>query len=380
MQVRILQVGVREIGTCQVDPAQVRALQVGPGQVDALEVRALQVRALQVGRGQGCVTHERVGQVDVLEVGVRPFGAREVRALEILPVLVREHRLAGGRVERQRSGRAAREVEHPGEVERDALGRVGGRKRVVERARDAGEVPVVLDEVRDRGLVALVRVDVVLPGARRDEDEREPRAEAAATLLACEWRPAAACVRSGAAVRGRARRVHDRAVHVVVVAVRVVVGDEDRGAAPVGQRLDLVHLVDEPGLLVDRVGARRMAALELRRLQVGDGREVGRRQRAVVDRRDEVVERRDVVLVVGGVEVARRRRVGTDDAQRGRRQVVRIRGRGVEVEGLPVLDVVGVREPRVGPGQAGAADGRADVMGRVARDRRMAGERPCGRR
>ena len=79
------------------------------------------------------------------------------------------------------------EVEHPGEVEPDALRPVGLGENLISGARDPRQAPVVLDEVEDRGLVCEVVVDVVDARVRRDHEHREPGAEATATLLAGEW-------------------------------------------------------------------------------------------------------------------------------------------------------------------------------------------------
>src|SRR5581483_3149030 len=117
-------------------------------------------------------------------------GARDVLALRACMRLVRVPQidLARGRVELDRRCVAVAEVEHPGEIERDVLFAVLRLQRLVERAVDRRQVPVVLDEVENRGLVAEVAVDRVLLRARRDDEQRQARTEAAASLLTGERR------------------------------------------------------------------------------------------------------------------------------------------------------------------------------------------------
>ena len=118
----------------------------------------------------------------------------------------------------------------------------------------AGQVPVVLDEVDDRGLVAQVVVDVVRLRPRRDDDQWQPRAEAAASLLARERRGLHLGAAQAPTVGPRRTTVFVRlsatefdgmriaAVDVVVPAVGVVVVDDHRGARPVGRLLERVDL------------------------------------------------------------------------------------------------------------------------------------------
>ena len=126
--------------------------------------------------------------------------------------------------------------------------------------------------------------------------QRQPRTESAAALLACERRRRLrlraallrrrvrgvdrALHRVGEVVGRRERAVGDAAVDVVVPAVGVVVADDHRGARPVGRLLQRVDLVDDELLLVGGVGIRCMAVLVAGRLQVGDRRQRRRGQRA----------------------------------------------------------------------------------------------------
>src|SRR6185437_1358135 len=87
--------------------------------------------------------------------------------------------------------------------------------------------PVVLDELHDRGRVDLGAADGVRLGVGGDHHERQPLAVAAAVV------PGADRYRGGGADRGVLRRVvrpvDDVRGNVVVPAVRVIVGDDDRG-------------------------------------------------------------------------------------------------------------------------------------------------------
>src|SRR5580700_957782 len=229
--------------------------------------------------------------------------------------------LAGVRI--QDDGEEVRpgvEVEHPA--------------RPVEAARDPVEgavadplaaEPVVLDELDHGGLVGQVVADVVLAGPWRDDQQRQPRAVAAAVGEAAQRE----CRRGAHGGVGRGvGAVHDRGGLVVVPAVGVVVGDHDRRRPPERGLLDLVDGVDQEVLLVDRVGVAGVPVLVLRRLQVAD-----RGQVVDLQRRVEVGQ---VVLVVGLVRVA-------DREHRAGRQVLRVGGGRVVLERLVVRRVVGDR-------------------------------------
>ena len=64
----------------------------------------------------------------------------------------------------------------------------------------------------------------------------------------------------------------DAAVHVVVPAVGVVVGDDDRGVRPVRCALEGVDLLDDELLLVEGVGVGGVPVLVTGGLQEADGR------------------------------------------------------------------------------------------------------------
>src|SRR6185312_15339267 len=106
------------------------------------------------------------------------------RAVSLRRAGVLRCRLAGRRIEDvRRRVRRRTEVEHAAEVEPDALVPVERIEDLVERPFDPRQPPVVLDEVDDRGLVAEVAVDVVRLRPGRDHELRQPRPEAAASLL-----------------------------------------------------------------------------------------------------------------------------------------------------------------------------------------------------
>src|SRR5215467_1778638 len=157
-------------------------------------------------------------------------------------------------------------------------------EHVVQRAgqvvegRAAGPLPaqpVVLDERQHRGLVGGRAADVVGPGVGRDDQQRQPLAVAAAVLDAAHRRTVPAD--PGAVERVQRRvggGVDDRRHDVVVPAVRVVVGDHDRGAAPELGPLDRVDRVHQEVLLVDRVGVARVPVLVRGGLEVAHGGQV----------------------------------------------------------------------------------------------------------
>src|SRR6201996_2163283 len=204
--------------------------------------------------------------------------------------------------------------------------------------------PVLLDELHHRGGVGQVVADVVVARGGGEHEPRQPLAEAAAVVVGADRD------RLAGAERGVGRRVvgpvDDRRHGAVVPAVRVVVGDDDRGRRPVLGLLDRVDRVDQEVLLVGRVGVAGVAVL------VGGGLEVAHRgQLGAAGAVEGVTEVRHVVLVVGLVRVA-------DLRQRTRRQVVRVRGGRVVLERVVVRHVVLHRDTR-DVGVAGTADGQA---------------------
>src|SRR6185503_6948872 len=112
---------------------------------------------------------------------------------------------------------------------------------------------------------------------------------------------------------------------VVVPAVGVVIGDDDRGVLPLRKLLQVVDGVDDKPLLVNGIGIGCVAILVAGGLQ-----ETHAGQLARISGRP---EGRQVVLVVG--------LVGGADHVRGRRgQVMRVRCRRVVLERLVVRNVV----------------------------------------
>src|SRR5215471_12570174 len=146
---------------------------------------------------------------------------------------LRLERLAGGWVEEQRLGLAAAraEVEHVVERACDS----------VEGTADSRQLPVVLDELEDGTLVADRVGHEVALGPGRDDQQGQPGPVAAAAVLPGERR-----IRGGVPAQpgageevlrsrrvgdpGRIGRVVDAAEDVVVPAVGVIVGNDDRGA------------------------------------------------------------------------------------------------------------------------------------------------------
>src|SRR6185312_1394844 len=187
--------------------------------------------------------------------------------------------------------------------------------------------------------------DGVRLGEGGDHHERQPLAVAAAVVVGAEVHRG--CGADRGVLRRVVRAVDDGRGNVVVPAVRVVVGDDDRGRVPVLGVLDRVDLVDDERLLVEWVGVAGVAVLVRRCLEVrhrGQGRAAGAVQR--------LVEVRPVVFVVGLVGVADLRRGG-------RREVVRVRGGRVVLERDVVRRVVRHR-------------GAADVLVRATADRATA--------
>src|SRR5215470_8328966 len=244
--------------------------------------------------------------------------------------------LARGRVQQVRREAGVVQAEH-----------VVQRPGQVVEGRAAGPLPaqpVVLDERQHRGLVGGRAADVVGPGVGRDDQQRQPLAVAAAVLNAAHRRTVPAD--PGAVERVQRRvggGVDDRRHDVVVPAVRVVVGDHDRGAAPELGPLDRVDRVHQEVLLVDRVGVARVPVLVLGGLEVAHRRQVPALQG--------LEEPAQVVLVVG-------RAAAPDLGDAGRRNVVRV-GRGLVVlERVVVRAVVGDGHA-ADVGVAGAAHRRA---------------------
>src|SRR5258708_30017745 len=111
-------------------------------------------------------SEDRLIEADVPTFGQTPLdpGCRSTLGARV------QLALAGVRVEHQALGRTvpALEVEHGGDASR------GG----VHRSGDAAQVPVVLDEAEDGGLVGESVVDGVGPGPGGDDEQRQARPEA----------------------------------------------------------------------------------------------------------------------------------------------------------------------------------------------------------
>jgi hypothetical protein len=127
------------------------------------------------------------------------------------------------------------------------------------------------------------RLFIIRLGPRRDHQERNARARAAAAIHragagnAFKRRAGAAVAGPIELVRHRVeRRVGRRREGMVVPAVGVVVGDDDGGVVPIRLDLDEVDQLDDAGLLVERIGIAGMAVLVGGQLDVGDRREVAR--------------------------------------------------------------------------------------------------------
>src|SRR6478736_710857 len=89
--------------------------------------------------------------------------------------------------------------------------------RIERLVADPWQAPVVLDEARDRRLLGLGRVDEVLLGPRRHDEQREARARAAAAaVLAGGNRLGSALAGSVELVARSVRRLLRRQVGVVV--------------------------------------------------------------------------------------------------------------------------------------------------------------------
>ena len=199
-------------------------------------------------------------------------------------------------------------------------------------------------------------------GEMTSSGSRGPRPQR--PLLARQRGAGAARAGPGEGVASRVGRVGHTGVRVVVPAVGVVIGDDDRGVLPVRGLLQRVDLVGDPVLLVERVGVGGVPVRPARRLEERHRGQCRRRQFALADRGDQLVEVARVVLVVRRVELRHAADVGlgvgADRLQPGERvltgcagrdgQVVRVGGRGVVLERLVVRDVVVLVPVLTGPG------------------------------
>ncbi len=114
---------------------------------------------------------------------------------------------------------------------------------------------------------------------------------------------------------------------MVVPTIRIVVGDNYRGALPLAPCLQEVDDIHDESLFVQRIGIAGVAILITRRFQEADGREISRF--------DCCIEIVDVVLVIGGIALV------ADGGHRSRTSVRGIGCRRVILERLMVRDVVG---------------------------------------
>src|SRR6266852_1032406 len=190
------------------------------------------------------------------------------------------------------------------------------------------QLPVVFNQPQNRALVGDGVVNVVLLGEGRNDQQRQPWTVAAASLeVGCAGRAAAS--RSGKGVRGGVGLAHNRRHHMVIPAVGVVISDNDRGVLPCLQLLKMVDSLDHKGLLRQRIRIARVAILESTGLYETDCGQMSR-----IGGRPEVNQVILVVCLVGGL---------TDQVNRGRRQVVGIRGRQIILEWLVMRNVVLLR-------------------------------------
>ena len=157
---------------------------------------------------------------------------------------------------------------------------------------DAAEVPVVLDEAQDGGLVGGAVINVILFRVGRNHEQREARAVTAAALRA-DGGSGAAIASACEGIVCDSRLIDYRSENVIVPAVGVVVGDDDRGVFPVLAIGDGVDHTDVEDLLVNGIGISGMAVLIRGGLQVGDSRKA-----AFAESQPESAE---VVLVIGAV-------------------------------------------------------------------------------
>src|SRR5437763_12372763 len=144
-------------------------------------------------------------------------------------------------------------------VKREGIDEAAGHA-VEGPAADPTEMPVVLDETDDRGLVGELVVDVVGLSERVDDQHRQTRAVAAQIVRLPTFG------RAATVVGYIGRLVDDWTRHVVVPAARVVVGDDARRRPPLRTPLDAVDRRDEEVLLIERVRVAGLAVLVLRRL------------------------------------------------------------------------------------------------------------------
>src|SRR5580658_6304573 len=125
---------------------------------------------------------------------------------------------------------------------------------------DPAEVPIVLDEAEDGGLVGRAVINVILLRVGRDHEQREARAVAAAALCAHSGGSSAIAIASQSIV-GDGGLIHNWTQHMVIPAVGVVVGDDNRRVFPVLAVSDGVDHTDVEDLLVNGIGVAGMAIL-----------------------------------------------------------------------------------------------------------------------
>ena len=204
----------------------------------------------------------------------------------------RDQRLAGDRVEQQRSvvavvasgSRTARSATRRSwrRSQRSAAASSCPARTSVTELRSVNEWSTAFclahGEITSSGMPRTVSATPALASQRRVGDDVAAQASAVQEVL----RP-----RRSRQPTTVVRRVVNAAVHVVVVAIGVVVRQSRPQCSPSRRVLQRVDLIDHELLLVDRVGVARVPVLISRRLQETDGRQVVRRQVAVRDRADE---------------------------------------------------------------------------------------------
>src|SRR5277367_4495753 len=130
---------------------------------------------------------------------------------------------------------------------------------------------------------------------------------------------------------------------MVIPAVGVVVGNDDRGVLPIRAIHDGVDGAHDKSLLIERIGITRVA------IKCALGLEIGNRGKPTLSERR--IEKAQIVLVVGLVGFA-------DLGQVARRQVGWIRRRRIVLKRFVMGNVV------MGPGWRGQADARSAARGR----------------
>ena len=142
-------------------------------------------------------------------------------------------------------------------------------------ATQAAKSEVVLDELGDGGLLGVGRINEVGLGVRGNHDKRLAGTRTALTMLVTGNADLSSSRSANLGVLVWViGAVEDLRCLVVVPTIGIIVGNNHGGGVPLRGVLQLVDVVGNKSLFIERVGVACVTILEVRRLKEGHSRQV----------------------------------------------------------------------------------------------------------